>query len=59
MLSIQIYVKGDDERIRVLRHALVRRALLMLALLLRSISPTVRRRYPTLQALVKDGKQLT
>ncbi len=55
MLAIQIYIPGDEEKIRVLRQGLVRRALLMLALLLRSISPAVRRRYPTLQSLVKDG----
>ncbi len=55
MLTIQIYIPGDGEEVRVLRQGLVRRALLMLILLLRSISPVVRRRYPTLQTLVKEG----
>lgn len=57
MLTIQIYVPGTDERTRLVRYGLVRRALLMLTLLLRSISPAVRRRYPALQDLVKEGKQ--
>ncbi|XP_032789546.1 bestrophin-2 isoform X1 [Daphnia magna] len=55
MLAIQIYITGDQELIRELRQGLVRRSLLMLVLLLRSISPAVRRRYPTLKSLVLDG----
>jgi hypothetical protein len=55
MLTIQIYIPGDGEEVRKLRHGLVRRALLMLILLLRSISPVVRRRYPNFQSLVKKG----
>ncbi|KAK4021237.1 hypothetical protein OUZ56_003156 [Daphnia magna] len=55
MLAIQIYITGDQEPIRELRQGLVRRSLLMLVLLLRSISPAVRRRYPTLESLVLDG----
>ncbi len=55
MLAIQMYIPGDQEHTRVLREGLVRRVLLMLILLLRSISPAVRRRYPTLQTLVKEG----
>ena len=55
MLTIQIYIPGDGEEVRILREGLVRRALLMLVLLLRSISITVRRRYPTFQSLVKEG----
>lgn len=58
MLAIQIYITGDQELIRELRQGLVRRSLLMLVLLLRSISPAVRRRYPTLKSLVLDGKSL-
>lgn len=56
MLAIQMYIPGDQELTRVLREGLVRRVLLMLTLLLRSISPAVRRRYPTLQTLVKEGR---
>lgn len=55
MLAIQIYIAGNQEQIRLLRQGLVRRELLMLVLLLRSISSAVRRRYPTLQSLVLDG----
>ncbi|EFX88204.1 hypothetical protein DAPPUDRAFT_41836 [Daphnia pulex] len=55
MLTIQSYIAGDGEEVRVLRQGLVRRALLMLILLLRSISLSVRRRYPTFQSLVKEG----
>lgn len=55
MLSIQLYIPDNDERSKVLRRVLVRRALLMLTLLLRSISRAVRRRFPTLQDLVKNG----
>jgi hypothetical protein len=55
MLTIQIYIPGDGEEVRVLRQGLVRRALLMLVLLLRSISSAVRRRYPNFQSLVKEG----
>lgn len=58
MLAIQIYITSDQEPIRELRQGLVRRSLLMLVLLLRSISPAVRRRYPTLKSLVLDGKSL-
>ena len=50
-----MYIPGDKKGTRVLREGLARRALLMLALLLRSISPAVRRRYPTLQSLVEEG----
>ncbi|XP_045025171.1 bestrophin-1-like [Daphnia magna] len=55
MLAIQIYITGDQETIRQLRQGLVHRSLLMLVLLLRSISPAVRRRYPNLESLVLDG----
>ncbi len=55
MLTVQMYIPGNDDRSRVLRRVLVRRALLMLTLLLRSISRAVRRRFPTLQDLVKNG----
>nr|CAH0103871.1 unnamed protein product [Daphnia galeata] len=55
MLTIQIYIPGDEEKVQELRNGLVRRALLMLILLLRSISSAVRRRFPTIQALVKEG----
>jgi bestrophin-3 len=55
MLTIQIYIPGDGEKVQELRNGLVRRALLMLILLLRSISSAVRRRFPTIQALVKEG----
>ncbi|XP_032790943.1 bestrophin-2 [Daphnia magna] len=55
MLTLQMYVPGKDERSRIIRRVLLRRALLMLTLLLRSISRAVRRRFPTLQDLVKNG----
>ena len=55
MLTVQMYIPGNDERSRLLRRVLVRRVLLMLTLLLRSISRSVRRRFPTLQDLVKQG----
>jgi hypothetical protein len=55
MLTIQMYLPGSDERSRAIRRLLVRRALLMMTLLLRSISRSVRRRFPTLQDLVKNG----
>ena len=55
MLTIQMYIPGNDENTKKLRHLLMRRALLMLTLLLRSISNAVRKRYPTLQDLVKNG----
>jgi hypothetical protein len=50
-----MYIPGSDERSRAIRRLLVRRALLMMTLLLRSISRAVRRRFPTLQDLVKNG----
>ena len=55
MLTVQMYIPGEDERSKLLRRVLVRRAMLMLTLLLRSISKNVRNRYPTLQDLVKNG----
>lgn len=55
MLTIQMYIVGDSEKIKLIRRGLLRRTLLMLILLLRSISSRVRRRYPTLQSLVKAG----
>ena len=55
MLTVQMYIPGEDERSKLLKRVLVRRAMLMLTLLLRSISKNVRKRYPTLQDLVKNG----
>ncbi len=55
MLAIQMYIPGNTEMGRLLRRVLIRRALLMLTLLLRSISHGVRRRFPTLEELVKQG----
>lgn len=50
-----MYIPGNTEMGRLLRRVLIRRALLMLTLLLRSISHGVRRRFPTLEELVKQG----
>lgn len=55
MLTIQMYISGKDEESLLLRRVLVRRALLMLTLLLRSITKPIRRRFPTLQDLVNEG----
>lgn len=55
MLAIQMYIPGKDDESMLFRRVLVRRALLMLTLLLRSITHPIRRRYPTLQDLVNDG----
>jgi hypothetical protein len=55
MLTIQMYISGKDEESLHLRRVLVRRALLMLTLLLRSITKPIRRRFPTLQDLVNEG----
>ena len=50
-----MYISGKDEESLLLRRVLIRRALLMLTLLLRSITKPIRRRFPTLQDMVNEG----
>ena len=50
-----MYIPGRDEYAKSVRRVLMRRCLLMLVLLLRSVSMAVERRYHTLQDLVDAG----
>lgn len=55
-LAMSMYVgRSNDQSAKQLRYVLNRRCLLMLVLLFRHISETVRERFPTYQDLVQYG----
>ena len=56
MLSIVMYIPGEDDESRLLRKTLCQNCNLMLILLLRTISDSVRSKYKTIGDLVKAGK---
>ena len=56
-LALQLvnYVRGDDERARLVRRTVVRYALLAMVLVLQLVSSAVRKRLPTLEHVVQAG----
>ncbi|MFH4983806.1 hypothetical protein AB6A40_010515 [Gnathostoma spinigerum] len=52
------YVRGDDEKARMMRRAMVRWLCLAQVLVFRDISVRVRKRFPTLDCVVKAGYML-
>ncbi|CAG9532893.1 unnamed protein product [Cercopithifilaria johnstoni] len=54
-LLVAAYVKGSDERARMLRRNIIRYCVLSQALVFRDISMRVRKRFPTIEALVAAG----
>lgn len=57
MMQVSSFVEGKDEQGRLLRRTLIRYAILGQVLILRSISTTVYKRFPSLQHLVLAGGQ--
>ena len=55
MLSICMYIPGEDPESRLLRKTLCRNCNLMAVLLFRTISQSVRKQLPTLQEVVNAG----
>ena len=55
MMAIVMYIPGDDNESRLLRKTLCQNCNLMIVLLLRSISDSVRSKWETLEDLVKAG----
>lgn len=54
-LLVAAYVKGSDDRSRMLRRNIIRYCVLSQALVFRDISMRVRKRFPTIEALVAAG----
>ncbi|EJD74825.1 bestrophin-3 [Loa loa] len=54
-LMVAAYVKGTDDRARMLRRNIIRYCVLSQALVFRDISMRVRKRFPTVEALVAAG----
>ena len=55
MMAIVMYIPGDDNESRLLRKTLCQNCNMMIVLLLRSISDSVRSKWETLEDLVKAG----
>ena len=54
-----MYIPGKDENAKLVKHVLMRRCLLMLVLLLRTISIAVENRFKTMQDLVNIGIEIS
>ncbi|VDM48556.1 unnamed protein product [Toxocara canis] len=54
-LYIANYIRGNDDETRILRRTLVRYLCLMQVLVFRDISVPVRKRFPTLDSIMKAG----
>lgn len=57
MMQVSSFVEGKDEQGRLLRRTLIRYAILGQVLILRSISTSVYKRFPSLNHLVLAGRQ--
>lgn len=57
MMQVSSFVEGKDEQGRMLRRTLIRYAILGQVLILRSISTSVYKRFPSLHHLVLAGRQ--
>ncbi|VVC36988.1 Hypothetical protein CINCED_3A015536 [Cinara cedri] len=55
MHTIALYVEGNDDYGRMVRRNLMRYLILTLILVLRSISSSVKKRFPTLEHVVESG----
>ena len=55
MLSIVMYIPGEDDESRLIRKTLCQNCNLMIVLLLRTISASVRSKYKSIDDLVKAG----
>ncbi|VDN02203.1 unnamed protein product [Thelazia callipaeda] len=55
-LFVSAYIRGEDEQSRMYRRTIVRNACLAQCLVLRNISVSVRKRFPTMNDLVETGK---
>jgi len=56
MHTISLFVEGNDDYGRMIRRSLMRYLILTLILVLRSISSSVKKRFPTLEHVVESGK---
>lgn len=52
---VSAYVKGTDEKTRMMRRNIVRYCVLSQALVFRDISLRVRKRFPTIDSLISAG----
>ncbi|XP_050549174.1 bestrophin-4-like [Daktulosphaira vitifoliae] len=55
MHIISLYIDGNDEQGRLIRRSLMRYLILTLIMVLRSISSSVKKRFPTLDHVVESG----
>lgn len=53
-----MYIPGNDEYTKLVKQVLMRRSLLMLVLLLRSVSIAVENRFKTIQDVVDIGMKM-
>lgn len=58
-ISIATYVQGNDENARIQRRTIIRYLVLAEVLVLRDISSSVKKRFPTMDHVVNAGKLLT
>lgn len=54
-LYVATYVKGTDERARMIRRSIVRYAVLVQAMVFRDVSPVVKKRFPNDPAFKAAG----
>jgi bestrophin, other len=57
-LLMSTFLGGRDERGKLMRRTIVRYMLLSYVVGFRDLSPQVRRRFPTVEHMVKEGKSL-
>lgn len=55
---VAAYVRGDDEKSRKMRRNIVRYCVLSQTLVFRDINIRVRKRFPSLDAVVSSGEQI-
>ena len=49
------YLHGDDERSRLMRRTIIRYLILAYVMTMRSISPPVKKRFPTIEHMITAG----
>lgn len=55
---VAAYIHGSDEKTRMMRRNIIRYCVLSQALVFRDISMRVRKRFPTIEAIVASGYYL-